>query len=330
MISKFRGAIIGTAIGDALGAPLETMWADDIAKNYPQFNEETCEYVSKGARKKGEWTDDTQLMIPTAWSIIFKSGIHPADIAQQYVELTKNEEKRGWGRSTIQSVQRLSEGSQWFEASEESLGIGNGAAMKAAPLGLTLAHICSTGSPTDILHCLNSIVDVGKITHKDAGIRGGFLQSILIALAVRDVKSTKAIISDLRHCEREFFGDDSFSKKAELLIKHNSIRAICDAGGVTSKAEESWPSTAAIYIKIANTKNKAISAMFELIKQGGDCDTTGAMLGALIGARFGMSIFPQKLFRNLEKSNSLRNLADALYDALINSSNAGFRLTGSV
>ena len=89
-LDKYIGAIIGTAIGDALGVPMETMWAADIAKTYPTFNWETCDYVAPASGRrledgtqKATWSDDTQLSIPIIESIIAKRCIHPADIAKR-------------------------------------------------------------------------------------------------------------------------------------------------------------------------------------------------------------------------------------------------------
>jgi len=196
LIAKYRGAIIGTAIGDALGAPMETMWAMDIAARFPHFNVESCDYVNSTEQKErsaGRWTDDTQLTIPTAWSIIYKGKIDPEDIAQQYAMVYKDETHRGWGRSTLTSVKRLTEGVPWHKASAPVLGTGNGPAMKAAPLGLVLASAILNGPKIYVRRCMNDIVDVGRITHKDIGIRSGLLQSVLVAIAAigSNVKSKR-------------------------------------------------------------------------------------------------------------------------------------------
>ena len=57
--SQCVGAIVGTAIGDALGAPFETMFVSDIAEHYPDFNVKTADYVrAKSGRRKD--TDSAQ------------------------------------------------------------------------------------------------------------------------------------------------------------------------------------------------------------------------------------------------------------------------------
>lgn len=326
MITKFRGAIVGTAIGDAAGAPLETMWKKDIESSFPLFVN-NCDFVdaiegsqrAKSGYKRGQWTDDTQLMIPTAWSIIYKGSIDPADIAAQYVGIFQNEELKGWGRSTKESVERLASGIHWSEAAEKSRGTGNGAAMKAAPLGLLFAHVLNTQRAMGIRHCLNSIVDVCKITHREMGIRAGVLQSILIALAYYQ-KPHKKILEDLHFCEKEIFGSSEFTDFIEEVTKLKEVEPIAEACGLSSEAQESWIATAAIYLNIAQERTDSsnpIKTLFKLVAQGGDCDTTGAMLGALIGARYGYRIFPSRLKKDVDKCEELESMADKLYEITI-------------
>lgn len=325
MRSKYIGTILGSAIGDALGAPLEMMWKQDIAKACPDFIKNK-DYVAapSGTRRakegweSGKWTDDTQLMIPVGWSVIYKGGIDIQDISEQYVSIFNTEELRGWGRSTIASVTKLTKGVYWSEASDEVYGTGNGAAMKAAPLGLVLAHTLETGNITAIRHCMNSIIDVGKITHREDGIRAGFLQSVLISLAYLE-KQPKYILQDLKFCESEFFGGTLLSEKIESLLQYNTVSEIAQAGGVTSVAFDSCATVAAVYLKFVNGHNDSsvlLNKLFELIAEGGDCDTTGAMLGALIGARYGTKIFPTKLKTKLEDSEILENLGIHLFHAM--------------
>jgi ADP-ribosyl-[dinitrogen reductase] hydrolase len=316
--TKFRGAILGTAIGDALGAPMETMWAKDIAENFPHFTIDSIDYVSSltdQSRGVGRWTDDTQLMIPTAWSIIYNGDINVDDIAQAYADVYMKQRRRGWGRSTTQSLQRVAEGVPWQRAADGSLGTGNGPAMKAAPLGLFLAAMLAHNDYTAIKKAMLDIVDVGSITHQDKGIRAGLLQSVLVALAIHSF-SPSFMLDALHHSELALFKSDPFSKKVVELCELSDIPSICSVGGVTSKAEESWCSTAAVFLKYCHQKSACMPVLVELIQQGGDTDTTGAMLGSLIGAAHGELVFPKRLRIRLEDTENIVTIGDRIYEAL--------------
>lgn len=327
MKNKFVGCIVGAAIGDALGAPLESLSKEAIDKHFKHFNYEKCDYVEplKGSRRieegvmKGMYTDDSQLTRATIWSIIYKGGINPQDIADQYAHVFQTEILRGWGRSTIQSVESFISGKPWHEAAQESVGIGNGCAMKAAPLGLVLGHMLATEAPINILHCMNSIVSIGKITHKDIGIRAGLLQSVMIALALNDQRDRRIILRDLKYCETELFGSSILSTKIERLLRLESLDEVCEQGGLDAKAENSWPTTIAVYLKTPN--DNPIKKLFWLIKNGGDTDTCASMMAALIGAQKGISIFPQKLRRGLEDYSVFEDLAIKLYNSINNQIN---------
>lgn len=322
MQNKFIGCIVGAAIGDALGAPLESLSKETIAEKFKHFNYEKCDYIEplKTSRRveegvmKGMYTDDSQLTRATIWSIIYKGGINPQDIAEQYAQVFQTEILRGWGRSTIQSVEAFIAGKPWHEASNDSVGIGNGCAMKAGPLGLVLGYMLVTEKSINILHCMNSIVDVGKITHKDIGIRAGLLQSVMIALALNDQCDRRIIVRDLKFCETELFGSSILSTKVERLLRLNFLDEICEQGGLDAKAENSWPTIIAVYLKTPN--DNPIKKLFWLMKNGGDVDTCASMMGALIGAQKGISIFPQKLRRGLEAYSEFEDVAIQLYNTL--------------
>jgi ADP-ribosylglycohydrolase len=324
--SKYRGAILGTAIGDALGAPLECLSKDAINKQLPDGN---WNYLTpnsivrppeifQNVKTDGQWTDDTQLMRPILWSLINNNSINPAEIAKLTQKVYENEELRGWGGSTKVSIQRLSKGTPWFRASEFTHGCGNGVAMKAAPLGLYLSQY-PFGSP-GWRHVLNSIVSVGKITHNEVGITGGVMQSCLISLAANGVRNRKKIIQKLAEVENEFCGGVRFSGRLAKAVKLSTIDDIAEKYGVSSKADHSWVTTAAVFLKTRNNTD-SLNNLYYLIRQGGDCDTTGAMYGALIGARWGVSVFNKNLRDGLEANDDLLRWSDTLFSVVENGEN---------
>jgi ADP-ribosylglycohydrolase len=322
-ISKFRGAILGTAIGDALGAPTESMTKDEIEAANIQFNGDFIDHFRPRQdviMKRGSWTDDTQLMIPLLKSIIIEGCINPFDVALRLQDIYESGETlRGWSRSTKLVAKRLSQGVPWHRAADASLGMGNGAAMRAAPLGLYLSYMVNKfgndqKTDSDMKHCINSIIAVGKITHHEIGITAGLLQSVLIAGLVSGSSKTK-LMTALKSAESNFLGSYRFTNKLKSALKFNDVKDIAANSGVDSRADRSWITTAAVFLK-TRRKADAMPTMFELIKQGGDTDTNAAMYGALAGAKWGVSVFPKHLRKNVEDSSTLISLSDSLFDAL--------------
>ena len=317
--SRIRGSILGTAIGDALGAPFEMMDRAKIEALAPVIDG----FMQNFAHPQlgpGQWTDDTQLMRTILWSINVEGAIDPYGIAKYTRKVFEEEQLRGWSRSVISAAKRLARGVPWYDAANESIGVGNGVAMKAAPLGVYLAKYLKNDYDykvhqigPNMRHAIVSIIGVGQITHHELGIMGGVMQSVLIGLSLNGAKNKKLILKVLGTIENEFSGATRFTDKLRQAIKYTSIEEVADNIGVGSKADKSWVASAAVFL---NTKKRgdATDRMIELIKQGGDCDTTAAMFGALAGARWGTSAFPSNLRQDVEGSKEILKMADDLYE----------------
>src|SRR5688572_18086553 len=84
MQSRYRGVMLGLAVGDALGGPVEFMSREAILK---QYGKPVREMVGGGwlKLKPGETTDDTAMTRILAESILVRDAVDPADIAARYV-----------------------------------------------------------------------------------------------------------------------------------------------------------------------------------------------------------------------------------------------------
>lgn len=133
------------AYGDAAGLPVETRTADDIEAEYGYINSllGTVDnpYFS-GEFKPGVWSDDTQLSLAVAKALLIEFGFDIDRIAEQHIRAFNDTpdvvrggqlRKRGWGRSTEDSVARLKAGRRPHMSGNPG-GTGNGVLMKLAPL----------------------------------------------------------------------------------------------------------------------------------------------------------------------------------------------------
>ena len=89
--SKFLGALIGTGVGDALGAPFEGRY---------KVSPEEIEVVADN-RQVLTYTDDTHMMIGVAESLIRASGFDGADMAQTFAQNYELEPYRGYGPGSL-------------------------------------------------------------------------------------------------------------------------------------------------------------------------------------------------------------------------------------
>jgi ADP-ribosylglycohydrolase len=146
--SKFIGALVGNAIGDAIGMPFEGLNPQQVSK--------TCTIpleMREGRLPKGSYTDDTELLIGVAESLIANKGsVDQQHMLQRFIE--NFDRKRGYGLGTTQILFQVAHAKDIFFGEGS---FGNDAAMRIAPLSLFYYD-----SPAD-LH--NAVTKSSEITH---------------------------------------------------------------------------------------------------------------------------------------------------------------------
>ncbi|MBP9738917.1 ADP-ribosylglycohydrolase family protein [Candidatus Saccharibacteria bacterium] len=137
--------IPAVAYGDAAGLPTETMSHEKIQRLYGRVGRllltSTNEYFA-GEYAPGTWSDDTQLTIAVANSLVDAGGFDLDSQAAAHVtafnetpivEFKGKLKPRGWGGSTVNSMRRIIDGVSPLESGEVD-GVGNGILMKLGPL----------------------------------------------------------------------------------------------------------------------------------------------------------------------------------------------------
>lgn len=127
---RFRGAMVGTATSDALGPALEGMPPYRIRRQHGYVTE-LIPWGGHVSGPKGTLTDDTEMTLCLAQSIIEKGGVDPHDVAERFMYwgLTG----RGMGDATRAACKRLAKGSPWVEAGSASAG--NASLHRSRPTG---------------------------------------------------------------------------------------------------------------------------------------------------------------------------------------------------
>jgi len=297
--SKFLGALIGTGVGDALGAPFE---------GWPWVRREDIEAVAE-MRQVLIYTDDTHMMLGIAESLIRVKGFDGEDMAGCFVRNYQLEPYRGYGPGPPRIFRVIREGEAWDKAADRLYrggSFGNGAAMRIAPVGVLYYD-----DPEELkeVACKSS-----QITHAHAlGKEGGALQAGAIALATGLKPSVPLDRADFLTRLEAFIQADAFKQKlasmGELLFESKSDRVVAELGhGI--EAFNSVP--AAIYSFLAHSHSYA-EAVTYAISLGGDTDTIGAMTGAISGAYLGVEVIPAQWRNKLENGAYIEELAEKLW-----------------
>lgn len=292
--SKFIGSLIGTAVGDALGAQREG--AADFQ-----------EALELGPR----YTDDTVMTIGVAESLVEAKGFHYFHMAEQLVRNYEREPWRRYGSSPPRVFRMMRSGRMGFGMLDREIfpggSWGNGAAMRVAPVGL-LYH--------DDPGMLREIVEqTAYITHShELAVEGAAVQACAVALAVRtDPGNIKK--DEFLGALRMFTKPGPYQEKLKAVIRLLSEEQVTREDvvrelGTGVAAIDSVPT--AVYCFLAHPDFE--SALVYAVSLGGDADTIGAMTGAVAGACYGIEGVPARWKVPLENREYIEDLARKLYE----------------
>lgn len=337
---KYIATLMGTGIGDTLGMPIEGWKKAQIEKYDKKITEPTIQSYAFDDQqslikedeygkikyygislKKGQYTDDTILTLALAKAIIEIGAPSLEYIATEqliaYRNATSNHGKpnRGFGRSTSEALEEYERTRNPYN-SAVNLGPGNGPAMKIAPLGL---YMDASGEYDTGLKFAKLIA---KITHQDPrSIVSAVIQSHNVYTLLHNTDRKTFIKSATRICKEheeavteKYPGWQEGSMHSRLKWIRENMDATVDEAYTqlknSSKVYESLPFAMFMFQKYWD---KPIEGLLETVNYGGDADTTGAIYGALAGAKHGM-IFPKEWVEVLENHDEIKKLGEELYN----------------
>lgn len=319
VLSKFQGCLIGCAVGDAVGAPVERKKAFEIEEYVRKHvSPKDFQGVVRGSRPFGQYTDDTQLTRELACSLVAHKRLNPADFSRRMVRLFSTGRLNGYGRATASAIEKLMEGKAWYESG--SYSAGNGSAMRAAPIGLAFSQD---------FQGLESAARVQSIithAHNEASV-ASIVVSYAVALAVQSnilhkesflkkILALKSVaFSPLGHgltSLPSFFGNAPGFK--EYLLKMQMAEPQWE-GGISP-----YSTTTVLWSLFSFLEHPESfwDALTLSLFPGGDVDTTAAIAGAISGAYLGLEAIPAGVAERLTDFGAygftfLKNLGFRMY-----------------
>lgn len=290
--------LLGTAVGDALGVPFETKLVN--FELLLAWDGKT--YLGSEHHKllPGQYSDDTQMSLMVAESLIENNGFNPDNLSARYVDWMTSGRWRGHGKTTMFALQNIIDGKHWSESGIAG-SLGNGTAMRAAPFGVYYRNDIDT---------LIKVVKIDSaITHASDDAEAGAL-----AIALTAAFSVNKDLDNLLDRLVEYLPDskvkNSISSLDSLInAEHISAPQALRHLGTKANVTETVPSALYCFLKFTDY-HEAVEAS---IRAGGDTDTTAAIVGALIGARDGMKVIDRS-FYTVEDFDQLVELDSKLYN----------------
>ncbi len=290
--SRFVGSLLGCAFGDVLGAPVEMQSRAEILQQHPGLLRDFIS--SERGLGFGCYTDDTEMTLALARSLIRSSGVDGVDCAAAYAESFSPQ--RGYGRSAVQVLTALQQGADWRQTGTMLFAegsFGNGGAMRIAPIGLLYGQ-------QDYLLLYAKVKAAVWMTHTHAeGIDAALLQAraIGLLLAAEKIPDREKFLEQLLWYAPESIFNGKLELLATLLAQQAGAAQVAETFGCGVRSRESWPPALWAALRYIDDPEEAI---IQAVNLGGDTDTVAAMTGALVGALHGEHWFPQRWFEQLE------------------------------
>ncbi|CAM5445163.1 ADP-ribosylglycohydrolase family protein [Streptomyces aurantiogriseus] len=275
------GAVVGSAVGDALGAPFEFGPEGAFSARFPSTGD-GGEMCGGGGWDPGEATDDTQMAVLVGESLLECGGLEPADVFRRFQRWAAAEPKD----IGLQTEAVLSSGDPWdtaaalhFQVSQRAAG--NGALMRATTSGV---HFARRGRAAT----MDAARRLAALTHGDrAAWEGTAIFHELLRTALAGADPLAALADTLAEVH-----PDHRARYATVLAPDWHPDLATEFNGAV------WPCLGSAVWALRTTASfeDAVRAAVDL---GGDTDTVAAVTGGLAGAVYGAAAVPERWTRIL-------------------------------
>jgi ADP-ribosyl-[dinitrogen reductase] hydrolase len=272
------GALVGSVVGDALGAPFEFGPSGAFSKRFPVPARGLATEMCGGRGwRPAEWTDDTQMSLLVAGSLLDNDGLNEDDLFKRFQAWLA----AGPADVGIQTRSVLGSGLAWDEAASRHFesghqAAGNGSIMRTTPAAIFFAQL----GPDDSADMARRISD---LTHGDPAASDGcaiFHRLIAAALDGKDpLDALPAAIADIPTERR--------GKWQRTLAADWTPASETEGNGAV------WPTLGTAVWALRNGWSFE-ETMRRIIDIGGDTDTIACVAGGLLGAVQGIQAIPSR------------------------------------
>ncbi len=292
LATRCAGAILGTAFGDALGAGVEGWPPGKIRLEHGEVRDFLAARLGAGY-----YTDDTQMTLAMARSLLRCGRIDGADCARSCAEMFDPD--RGYGRSALDILAALGKGANYAETGSMLFpegSFGNGAAMRIAPVGLLCGEM-------DLSLMRAWVYESVRATHiHEEAIDGALVIAAAVGALSRRTGASRvdgpAFLLELSPYCRTMEMRSRIILAARLLEEDAQPDEVVELLGNGVRTLESVPTALFTAMRFSDDPERALVAA---VGYGGDADTIAAMTGAVVGALNGAESFPQRWHDGLER-----------------------------
>jgi len=275
ILDRLCGCAVGAAVGDALGMPLEF--------GPPKPLEKLVRSMQQGPLPAGSFTDDTEMALALAESLLAHRPLDGADLAQRFTSWYQHH-PADVGIQTAQVLSRIIGGESWQTAEQWAIAnqpnsAGNGSLMRCWPVALAWWN--------DRLQLVNDSHLQSRLTHTHPEcVAGCIFVNSMIAEMVNGATPKAAFESTCK----------------SVNLPDGMSQAVM---GASKCHRENLPYTGWVRDTLESalwgllTTSSFEEALVQVVNLGCDADTAGAVTGALTGAAYGLEAIPPIWRENL-------------------------------
>ncbi|WP_329114685.1 ADP-ribosylglycohydrolase family protein [Streptomyces sp. NBC_01465] len=271
---RVAGAVVGSAVGDALGAPFEFGLPGVFAERFPDGVGEMC---GGGGWDPGEATDDTQMAVLVGESLLEHGGLELPDIFRRFQRWAASEPKD----IGLQTEDVLTNGEAWDFAAALHFQVngraaGNGSLMRAATSAVYFARAGRDAT-------MDAARRIAALTHGDRAAWEGTAVFHELVRHALDGRDPLAALPDALAAVHP----DHRERWAAVLDPDWHPGLATEFNGAV------WPCLGSALWALRTTSGfeAALGAAIDL---GGDTDTVAAVTGGLAGAVYGIGAVPAR------------------------------------
>jgi ADP-ribosyl-[dinitrogen reductase] hydrolase len=277
--SRARGCLFGQIAGDNLGALVEFRDARSIAATYP----DGPRLLANGGTWRilaGQATDDSEMALALARSCVQIGAYDDCAAADAYVAWGKSHpfDKGGTTAAALAALER-------GDAPSTGTSQANGALMRVSPLGILYA-----GNP--VMAARAAEADA-RLTHPHPSCVAAnrvYASTIALLVAGADVEAA------LDHAATM-----ALNTRGGLPVQRALALAEAGVAPESYQSQMGWVLTAFQNAFMWLVRDASVEeAVVGTVRCGGDTDTNGAIVGALIGARDGVEAIPAQWVEAIE------------------------------
>jgi len=295
IISRFRGCLLGLAVGDAVGVTAEFQPRGTF--------EPVTDMLGGGVYglHPGEWTDDTSMALCMGASLVEMGGFDARDHMERYRRWYRDGYMSSTGRcfdigcTVLDALKRYESTGDPFAGSTDPMSAGNGCIMRLAPVVL-FYH-------PDREAVLHYAAESSRVTHAaQEALDATRLFADILHRALGGASKADALAGSAP----EMFASSSIQSIARRDYQHKSEDAIRGTGYVVESLE------AALWCFWQTDSFE--HAILKAANLGDDADTTAAICGQVAGAFYGEDGIPRPWLDRLVMRLEIRSLAEALFN----------------